>query len=60
MNSALSFSLTFGELLTLHSAVNTIHCVYGNDPVREKLLFTLEEAVVRASNTHVVQIEVET
>lgn len=54
-----SITLTFSELLALYSSVCTISCVYGEDPIRDGLIRSLEVAISIASNKNVVQIEVE-
>ena len=55
----LSITLTYAELLTLYSSLATISCVYGENAVRDGLLLSLEHAIDIASNTKVVQIEIE-
>lgn len=59
-NVPFSITLSYAELLALHSSVSTISCVYGEDPVCDGLLRSLEYAILTASNEKVIRIEVET
>lgn len=59
MDSDLMFSLSYSELLALHSCVSTISCVYGEDEIRSGLLFTLTEAIAKASRANAVILSVD-
>lgn len=55
----LSITLKYSELLMLYSSLVTISSVYGENAVRDSLVFSLEHLIDIASNTHVVEINVE-